>query len=204
MNLYKKYDVKVISDEIWADIIRPGYKHIPAQSVSEDAKMRTVSLYAPSKTFNLAGLIGSYHVVFNEKIREKLGRVSKSTHYNSCNVLSMHALTGAFSSEGRKWLNELKEVLYKNIDYSYNFIMNNFDGVKLARPDGTYMLYLDVKDYCLKHDISLLDLLKKGLEVGVIWQNGEPFMMDYTIRMNLALPYSRVVEAFERLRKYVF
>lgn len=204
MNLYKKYDVKVISDEIWADIIRPGYKHIPAQSVSEDAKMRTVSLYAPSKTFNLAGLIGSYHVVFNEKIREKLDRVSKSTHYNSCNVLSMHALTGAFSSEGSKWLNELKEVLYKNIDYSYNFIMNNFDGVKLARPDGTYMLYLDVKDYCLKHDISLLDLLKKGLEVGVIWQNGEPFMMDYTIRMNLALPYSRVVEAFERLRKYVF
>ena len=66
------------------------------------------------------------------------------------------------------------------------------------------MLYLDVKDYCLKLDISLLDLLKKGLEVGVIWQNGEPFMMDYTIRMNLALPYSRVVEAFERLRKYVF
>lgn len=204
MNLYRKYDVKVISDEIWADIIRPGFKHIPTQSVSLDAKMRTVSLYAPSKTFNLAGLIGSYHIVFNEETREKMDKVSKSTHYNNCNVLSMHALAGAFSAEGKKWLDELKEVLYKNIDYSYDFINDNFEGVSLAKPDGTYMLYLNVKDYCIKHNISLIELLKKGLEVGVIWQNGEPFMMNYTIRMNLALPYSRVVEAFDRLKKYVF
>lgn len=204
MNLYKKYDVKVISDEIWADIIRPGFKHIPTQSVSQDARNRTISLYAPSKTFNLAGLIGSYHIVFNEELREKLNKISGSTHYNNCNVLSMHALTGAFSKQGREWMEELKELLYKNIDYSYDFILNNFEGVKLAKPDGTYMLYLDVKEYCQSHNISLIELLKKGLEVGVIWQNGEPFMMDYTIRMNLALPHARVVEAFDRLKKYVF
>ena len=60
MALYKKYDVMVVSDEIWSDILLTGYCHIPTQSVSEDAKMRTVALYAPSKTFNLAGLVGSY------------------------------------------------------------------------------------------------------------------------------------------------
>ena len=60
MELYKKHDVWVISDEIWSDIILSGYKHIPTQSVSEDAKMRTVGMYAPSKTFNLAGLVGSH------------------------------------------------------------------------------------------------------------------------------------------------
>jgi len=59
MELYRKYDVMVVSDEIWSDIILDGYTHIPTQSVSEDAKQRTVALYAPSKTFNLAGLIGS-------------------------------------------------------------------------------------------------------------------------------------------------
>ena len=71
MELYKKHDVMVVSDEIWSDIIRPGCKHIPTQSVSEDAKMRTVALYAPSKTFNLAGLVGSYHVIYNKMIKDR-------------------------------------------------------------------------------------------------------------------------------------
>ena len=63
MEIYKKYDVTVISDEIWSDIILYGNEHIPTQSVSEDARNRTIALYAPSKTFNLAGLIGSYHII---------------------------------------------------------------------------------------------------------------------------------------------
>ena len=65
MELYKKYDVYVVSDEIWSDITLSGNKHIPTQSVSEDARSRTVALYAPSKTFNLAGLVGSYHIIYN-------------------------------------------------------------------------------------------------------------------------------------------
>lgn len=60
MELYKKYDVYVVSDEIWSDIILSGNKHIPTQSVSEDARQRTAAFYAPSKTFNLAGLVGTY------------------------------------------------------------------------------------------------------------------------------------------------
>ena len=66
MELYKKHDVMVVSDEIWSDIILSGHKHVPTQSVSEDAKKRTVALYAPSKTFNLAGLVGSYHIIYNK------------------------------------------------------------------------------------------------------------------------------------------
>ena len=71
MALYKKYDVMVVSDEIWSDILLTGYCHIPTQSVSEDAKMRTVALYAPSKTFNLAGLVGSYHIIYNSWLRDR-------------------------------------------------------------------------------------------------------------------------------------
>ena len=66
MELFKKYDVMVVSDEIWSDILLNGHKHIPTQSVSEDARMRTVAVYAPSKTFNLAGLVGSYHIIYNK------------------------------------------------------------------------------------------------------------------------------------------
>ena len=66
------------------------------------------------------------------------------------------------------------------------------------------MLYLDVKEYCTKKQISLIDLIKKGFEVGVIWQNGEAFIKEYTIRMNLALPKSLLIEALKRLNDYVF
>mgnify|MGYP002226721118 CR=1 FL=1 len=75
MELYKKYDVYVVSDEIWSDIILSGNKHIPTQSVSEDARQRTAAFYAPSKTFNLAGLVGSYHIVYNSWWRDRMERV---------------------------------------------------------------------------------------------------------------------------------
>lgn len=82
MDIYRQHDCVVISDEIWSDIILPGHKHIPTQSVSEDARMRTVALYAPSKTFNLAGLVGSYHIIYNETLRDRMCAVSNKTHYN--------------------------------------------------------------------------------------------------------------------------
>ena len=96
MELFKKYNVYVVSDEIWSDIILSGHKHIPTQSISEDARQRTAAMYAPSKTFNLAGLIGSYHIVYNDWWRDRINKESSLCHYNSMNVLSMHALIGAY------------------------------------------------------------------------------------------------------------
>lgn len=93
MDIYRQHDCVVISDEIWSDIILPGHKHIPTQSVSEDARMRTVALYAPSKTFNLAGLVGSYHIIYNETLRDRVCAVSDKTHYNEMNVLSIMRLS---------------------------------------------------------------------------------------------------------------
>ena len=72
MEVYRANDCLVISDEIWSDIILNGHKHIPTQSVSEDARSRTVALYAPSKTFNLAGLVGSYHIIYNPYLRDRV------------------------------------------------------------------------------------------------------------------------------------
>ena len=66
------------------------------------------------------------------------------------------------------------------------------------------MLFIDCKDFCLKNGLTLKELLFKGFEAGVFWQNGEDFNLEYSIRMNLALPLNRVKEAFDRLKKYVF
>jgi len=204
MELYKKYDVFVISDEIWSDMTLAGYQHIPTQSVSADARNRTVALYAPSKTFNLAGLVGSYHIIYNRWIRERVGKESGLCHYNEMNVISMHALIGAYKKEGHEWTDELKEVLTGNVEFGYDFICKNFKGVTLAKPQGTYLLYLDCTEWLNAHSMTLDELLKKGYECGVDWQDGRPFLMDNTIRMNLALPRTRVEEAFRRLQKYVF
>ena len=204
MEVFKKNRCIVISDEIWSDILLNGHKHIPTQSVSEDAKKRTIAVYAPSKTFNLAGLIGSYHIVYDDYLRDRLRRQSSQSHYNSMNVLSMHALIGAYKDEGRQWVDELNQVLSQNINYAYDVITGNFEGVEVSKPEGTYMLFLHCEEYCKKHGVTIDDLIRKGWDVGVAWQQGEPFHDPWGVRMNLALPYSLVIEAVDRLKKYVF
>jgi len=100
MELYKKHDVYVVSDEIWSDIILTGNKHTPTQSVSEDAKNRTVAVYAPSKTFNLAGLIGSYHIIYNKYLRERI----EKEDYEQAAILrdEIHKLQNGGDQEGEQ------------------------------------------------------------------------------------------------------
>ena len=117
MEVYAANDCFVLSDEIWSDLILPGYHHIPTLSVSDDARRRTAAFYAPSKTFSLAGLIGSYHIIPDPWLRDRVTRQGDLSHYNSCNVLSLHALLGAYSDEGAQWLDELRPVLADNIRY---------------------------------------------------------------------------------------
>ena len=204
MEVFRRNDCVVISDEIWSDLLLNGNRHIPTQSVSEDARARTIAFYAPSKTFNLAGLIGSYRIVYDALLKDRMRVSADATHYNSMNVLSMHALIGCYSQEGRRWVDELRTVLSKNVNYAADHIEQFYEGITLSKPQGTYMLYLDCETYCCKKGITLDTLLKAGWDVGVAWQDGRPFHGPYAIRMNLASPFSRIEEAFERLDQYVF
>ena len=204
MELYRKYDVYVVSDEIWSDIILDGHKHIPTQSVSEDARNRTAAVYAPSKTFNLAGLVGSYHIIYNKWIRDRVEKESSLCHYNDMNVLSMHALIGAYKPEGYEWVDELCQVLTQNTEFAYSYIQDHFKGIEVSRPEGTYMLFLDCTKWCMDHGKTIEEVERAAWNVGVAVQDGRMFHGQCHLRMNLALPLSRVKEAFERLNKYVF
>ena len=204
MALYQKHNVYVISDEIWSDLILTGHKHIPTQSVSEDAKQRTVAMYAPSKTFNLAGLVGSYSIIYNPWLRDRVAKEASLSHYNSQNVLSMYALIGAYQDEGYEWLEELRQVLTENVDFACNYIREHFEGVKVCRPQGTYMLFVDCTEWCKAHGRTIDDVEQAAWAVGVAFQDGRMFHGPCHVRINLALPLSRVKEAFDRLDKYVF
>ena len=204
MELYKKYDVYVVSDEIWSDLMMNGHKHIPTQSVSEDARQRTAAFYAPSKTFSLAGLIGSYHIVYNKWWRDRINKESSLCHYNSMNVLSMHALVGAYKPEGQVWLDELLEVLSGNINYACDYIEKHFEGVTTSKSEATYMLFVDCTGWCKAHHRTIEELEKACWDVGVALQDGTMFHGPCHLRFNLAVPFSRVQDAFERLDKHVF
>ena len=204
MEVYAANDCFVLSDEIWSDLILPGYHHIPTLSVSDDARRRTAAFYAPSKTFSLAGLIGSYHIIPDPWLRDRVTRQGDLSHYNSCNVLSLHALLGAYSDEGAQWLDELRPVLADNIRYACDFIAAHFPGVQVMQPQGTYMLFLDCTAWLQEHHMTLRELEERGARAGVVWQDGAAFAWPDSIRMNLALPHSRLVEAMERLRVHAF
>ena len=200
--LCKKYEVIIIADEIWADIDLNTSTHITMQSVSSDAKMRTIALYGVTKTFNLASITGAYLVIYNEALRKLVDAELNSTCLNNPHVLSIHAVMGAYNEEGLSWVNELNEVLMTNVKLMDEFL-SSYQDLRYTTPEATYMFYVDFSAYCEKHNISFDELLDKGYQVGVVWQDGRPFGMDQTIRINVASPTSLIEEAIQRLRKEV-
>ena len=120
------------------------------------------------------------------------------------NVLSMYALMGAYRPEGYEWADELCQVLSGNVEYACRYIQEHFEGVKVSKPQGTYMLFADCSQWCEAHGKTIDELERAAWDVGVAIQDGRMFHGPCHLRINLALPLSRVQEAFERLDKYVF
>ena len=115
----------------------------------------------------------------------------------------MHGLIGAYSKTGREWTDELNRTITQNVNYACDFIEENFKGLSVSKPEGTYMLFVDFSKYCKDKGFDIGEILKRGWDCGVAWQDGRAFNGKYAIRMNLALPLDKVKEAFDRLKKYV-
>ena len=103
-----------------------------------------------------------------------------------------------------RWLEELRQVLTENVRFACEYIEKNFKGVECFRPEGTYMLFLDCSEWCKTHKTSIDEIEKEAWRVGVAVQDGRMFHGPCHLRLNLALPKSRIIDAFERLKKYVF
>ena len=201
--LCEKYEVRVISDEIWSDILMPGQKHMPTHSVSDYLRDHTVSFYAPSKTFNLAGLVGSYHIIRNRYLRDRVRKAGSMSHYNGMNVLSMHALIGAYTAEGGNWVNQMCQVIDQNITMAEK-ALTGIHGVRFYRPEGTYMIFPDFREWCEANGKTMDQLEKACWDVGVALQDGRMFHGAWNLRINLAMPSRYVEEALHRLKQYVF
>ena len=201
--LCEKYEITVVSDEIWSDIILPGFRHVPTQSATPYLRENTVALCAPSKTFNLAGLVGSYHIIRNRRLRDRVRKESSLCHYNSMNVLSMYGLIGAYTEEGAAWTDQMCAVIAGNVDLAARRLAN-VPGVRLIRPQGTYMLFPDFAEWRKARGMSMDELERACWDVGVALQDGRMFHGSDSLRINLAIPRRFVEEAMDRLDRFVF
>lgn len=204
IDLMAKYGITVISDEIWADfMIGEGQKHIPTQSVSDTARRITCAFYAPSKTFNLAGLVGSYHVIYNQELREKVLKTESLSHYNSHNIMSTYALIGGYEG-GAEWVDELCAYVRGNMQYCEDYCKANLPGVKFTVNEGAYVALLDCGEWLEKTGLTMDNMLDDMAFCGVLVSDGRAFHADHHVRINFACPRANVEQMMERLDKYVF
>lgn len=188
----------IVSDEIHQDLIMPGFKHYPIATLNDKVANITITCTAPNKSFNLAGLQGSNIIIKNPNLKDKFIMQQEKRSFHSLNTIAYEATILAYD-KAENWLEEFKILIHKNYQILVDFINNNLPIVKVYPLQGTYLAWLDFRDY----GYHFKDLEKKMinadlyLDEGYIFgQEGEGFE-----RINIACPTSVLLEALERLKK---
>ncbi|MDY6801203.1 MAG: PatB family C-S lyase [Bacteroidota bacterium] len=194
-------DVLIMADEIHADIVFKPAQYVPMASVSPEIADQTVTFIAPSKTFNMAGLATSSVITSNKILKEKFDQVLETIHIGMGNIFGTVATEAAYNL-GDQWLNELLEYLSQNMDYVEQFITKYIPQIKVIRPEGTYLMWLDCSGLNLKNK-DLKDFMIHDARLGfndgrMFGTGGEGFM-----RMNVACPRITIEQALIKLKEAV-
>ena len=192
------HDVVIVADEIHSDLIMDGQTHVPMASLSEDISHQTVTLSAPSKTFNLAGLQASFVIAENKAHRKKLAEVDRSQGNFTLNTFGILAMKASYET-GSEWLSELNTYIEENAKTVQAFLEKEVPEIRMAAPEATYLLWLDCRALGLD-DKALEKLFVEEGKIGFNWGHtfgagGEGF-----VRMNVACPRATVEEGLERMK----
>ncbi len=192
------YNILIVSDEIHSDLVFSPNKHIPIASISAQAAKITLTLMAPSKTFNMAGLSTSMMIIQNPKLMRAYNRQMEATHLNQGNIFGTVGAEAAYNY-GADWVDEMMTYLQGNIDFVMDFISRYLPEVKMIKPEATYLLWLNLKALQLSDD-KLFDLFVN--QAGIAINKGSIFGLGGSgyIRMNIAMPRKYVMEAMEKLK----
>ena len=189
--------VIICSDEIHCDLVFSGYRHFPIASLNTEIAKNTITLMAPSKTYNIAGLSCSFAVIQNADLRQTFQKASRGL-ISQVNILGQVAALAAYK-EGKTWLDELLCYLEGNRDFLYEYVGREFPGISMGLPEATYLAWLDCRQSGIQgspHDFFLEKgrvAMNKGDDFG---KNGQGF-----VRLNFGCPRSMLVEALERMKK---
>jgi cystathionine beta-lyase len=199
-NICMENDVFILSDEIHADLILPGHKHIPTASLSDEIAQKTITCVAPSKTFNIAGLATSSVIIKDEALREKFNDAIEKVHVAGGNLFGAIALEAGYS-KGDQWLDELMIYIQDNYHFLREAIASDFPQLKIVPLEATYLCWIDFTQTGFSDEEIRDRLINKaalGLSHGPIFgQGGEGFQ-----RMNIAAPRQLIKEAFNRLHNF--
>jgi cystathionine beta-lyase len=194
-------NILMISDEIHCDLVFPGSKHVPMASLSEEIASRTVTLIAPSKTFNLAGLSTSAVIIADKELRKQFNRVIDDLHIGNGNIFGNIASVAAYSN-GHEWLSELMDYLAGNVDVVNEYCSKLIPEIIPVQPEATYMIWLDCRKLG-KNAKELEDFFIRKAGIGMnegsaFGPGGEGFM-----RMNIGTTRAIVMKALEQIEKAV-
>ena len=192
-----KYNVIVISDEIHSDIIFKNHKHTPFASISKELEQSTITCMAPTKTFNLAGLQSSFVVLPNKNHYEILEKAFLRLDIKRNNAFSLVATEAAYNY-GEDWLHSLIAYIEDNVDFSIEYINNHIPKLKVYKPEGTYLLWVDFSGLNIDDNTLKDALLNKGK---VAINPGSSFGIGGNgyYRINLACPRAMVLDALKRI-----
>ena len=197
--LCKKYNVRILADEIWRDLIMPGYKHTPMASLSKGIEDITITLFSPTKSFNLAGLQASFVTFPRAEERKEFDNILGQMDVKRNNPFSLVAFETAYE-KCEDWLEELILHIDGNMQYVVDFIAEKLPEIKVVKPEGTYLMWLDFNGTKIPQD-KIQEFLINEAKVamndgGSFGSNGKGFA-----RMNVACPRYMVEEAMERIEK---
>ena len=197
-DLCVKYGVTIISDEIHSDLALYGNIHIPTASVSESISAHTLTAMAPSKTFNIAGMMNSVILTSSPKLLAAFNKELHTMRIESGNLFGHITMEAAYRY-GENWLNELIPYLEGNIDYLYDIFCSELPYIKFRKPEASFLLWMDFRATGYTHQEvweRLVKVSKLGLNDGEAFgKEGNGFM-----RLNIAVPRSVLSEAAERFR----
>lgn len=197
-----RYGILVVSDEIHAEMTYPTHRHYPFATVSEKAKNCSVTFMAPSKTFNIAGIVSSYTIVPNEQIRKEFFEFLEAGELNSGTIFAYTATTAAYTY-GAEWLQQMRSYVIENVDYVEDYLKKNIPQIRMLRPQASFLIWLDCRGLGLsQHDLVSLfeDKAKLALNDGSMFGPGGEGHM----RLNIGCPRSVLAEAMEALKKAVY
>lgn len=193
--------ILVVSDEIHADLALPGYQHTPFATVSEKAKNNSITLMAPSKTFNIAGIVSSFAVVHNEEIRAKFLHYLTPRELNKGTVFAYTATEAAYNNCD-EWLTEVMEYIERNIHFVQHFLQKNIPQIKIIQPQASFLIWLDCRGLWLSQsDLVQLFVNKAHLALNdgaSFGKEGEGFM-----RLNVGTPLAVLEKALNNLKNAI-
>lgn len=201
LRLCRKYDVILVSDEIHSDLVFKGHKHIPVASLSEEALKSCVTLFSPTKTFNIAGLSVSFAVIPDAELKKRFKSTLNKNGAGMPNIFGLEAAAAAYTN-CEEWLDKLLTYLEDNLDMMVNYFQNNIPQIKVIRPEATYLAWLDCTELPVPAEKLKEFFVNKagvGLNDGITFgEEGHGFQ-----RLNFACSRSVLEEGLERIKNAV-